>query len=161
MIKSTRKILFGLIAFSAALFLQSCGDSEKGGGTVSSRCVNCVITHELSDPEELTPLNANDNSATIVFQQVFQTLVHIDFKTYEIVPVLASEVPVITTNEDGTVDVSMEIRPEAKWDNGEPITGHDVAFSLKVLLNPKTDSKALKPYFDLYRIVVVLNSLEY
>ncbi|MEO1433973.1 MAG: ABC transporter substrate-binding protein [Bacteroidota bacterium] len=155
MIKSTCKILFGLIAFSAALFLQSCGDSEKGGGTVSSRCVDCVITHELSDPEELTPLNANDNSATIVFQQVFQTLVHIDFKTYQIVPVLATQVPEIIQNPDGSVDVSMEIRPEAKWDNGEPITGHDVAFSLKVLLNPKTDSKALKPYFDKVKDVII------
>ncbi len=135
-----------------ALLFSSCGDSTS---TTSDKVDDTVITHQLSDPEEMTPLNANDNGSTIISYAIFQNLLHIDFKTNQIVPVLAKERPVITKQDDGRVTVDMEIRPEAKWDNGEAITGNDVAFSFKVLKNPETKSKALKPYFDKVMDVIV------
>ncbi len=134
------------VAFSMTLL--SCGGGDSGNGALSGNYENRVITHALGDPEELTPLNSNDNGATIVFQHVFQTLLHIDFKTYEVAPVLAKARPVFTDTPDGKLKVDFEIREEAKWDNGEAITAKDVDFSLRVLKNPQTNSKALKPYFD-------------
>jgi len=103
----------------------------------------------------LTPLNTSDSGATIIFLHVFQTLVQIDFKDYSIAPVLAKARPVYTELPGGKLQADMEIRPEATWDNGEPITGHDVDFSIRVLKNPKTDSKALKPYLeDIEEIII-------
>ncbi len=144
------KSFFGLLAFSA-LFLASCGSdsaTQGEGGASDASYQNRVIMHALSDPEELTPLNANDNGATMILTQTHSTLIHIDFKTTEIVPVLIKERPKFTKNADGTLDMDMEIRPEAVWDDGTPITGKDIAFTFKVLKNPETNSKSLKPYFD-------------
>jgi len=49
----------------------------------------------------------------------------------------------------------MEIREEAKWDNGTPITGEDVAFSLKVMKLPKADNAHLKLYFDYIEDIII------
>lgn len=131
--------------------LTGCGSDTASSGERSSDNTNYenkVILHALSDPEELTPLNSNDNSATTIFQNVFQTLVNIDFKTYEIIPVLVKANPVFTDLPGGKIKADMELRSEAVWDNGEPITGKDVDFSLRVLKNPETNSKPLKPYLE-------------
>ncbi len=147
------KLLLGLLTI-CVFMLAACGggsnDSSNEGndGPLIGDYENKVISHALSDPRQLTPLNASDNTATTVFRQVFQTLVHIDFKTYEIIPVLAKARPTITELDGGKVKLDFEIREEAKWDNGTPITGKDVDFTLRVLKNPQTDCKALKPYFD-------------
>jgi len=136
-----------LIAFAGTL--TGCGGDGSGNtGSDNTTYENKVIMHALSDPEELTPLNANDNGSSIIFYNVFQTLLHIDYKTYEIVPVLAAERPVFTKLPGGKLQADFEIRPEAAWDNGEPITAKDVDFSLRVVKNPITDSKALKPYLE-------------
>ena len=131
------------------------GGGKNNNGITSTSYENKVVTHALGDPEELTPLNSNDNGATIVFLHIFQTLVNIDFKDYSIVPVLAKARPVFSDLPGGKLRADMEIRAEAVWDNGEPITGHDIDFSLRVLKNPKTDSKALKPYLeDIEEIII-------
>lgn len=140
--------LIALLLTGVLLIQTSCNVQD-------SRCVDCVIQHALSDPEELTPINSNDNGATEVYNHLMQALVNLDFKTHKLTPVLAAKRPTIETREDGKLVLHWEIRPEAKWDNGDPITGHDVDFSLKVLLNPETDSKALKPYFDKVEEVIV------
>lgn len=131
------------------------GSSTDGTGNDTTNYENKVVMHALSDPEELTPLNANDNGSTMVFQNVFQPLVQVDYKTYEIVPVLAKARPVFTDMPGGKIRADFEIRPEAKWDNGDPITGEDVDFSLRVLKNPQTNSKPLKPYFEDIEEVIV------
>lgn len=138
--------------------LTGCGGETANSGERSSDNAtyeNKVILHALADPEELTPLNSNDNASTMVHQNMFQALISVDYKTYEIVPVLAKARPVFTDLPGGKIRADFEIRPEAKWDNGDPITGEDVDFSLRVLKNPETNSKPLKPYFeDIEEIVI-------
>ena len=146
--------LYQILAITLIWLCVSCG-GDTTTNTSTSDYENKVTSHILSDPEELTPLNSNDNGATIAFQHIFQTLVHIDFKDYSIVPVLAKERPVYTELPGDKLRADMEIRAEATWDNGEPITGNDVDFSLRVLKNPKTDSKALKPYLEDIEEVIV------
>jgi len=142
--------IFLILALALTFVLAGCGGGDSDGTTndnMSSE--NRVVMHALSDPEELTPLNANDNGSTIIFLNVFQTLVHLDYsKDATVIPVLAKERPKITKLPNGKMIAEMEIREEAVWDNGEPITGHDIDFSLRVLKNPETDSKALKPYLE-------------
>jgi len=107
-----------------------------------------VNIHLLNGPLQLTPLNTNDYAASTIFQNVFQTLLDVDHFTNGIVPILAKERPIFSELSGGKMKADMEIRAAAKWDTGTPITGHDVAFTLKVLKNPKTDSRSLKPYFE-------------
>jgi peptide/nickel transport system substrate-binding protein len=48
-----------------------------------------------------------------------------------------------------------EIRPDAKWDNGTPITGHDVAFTIRAIKNPLVNAPHTRLYFQFIQDVQV------
>jgi ABC-type transport system substrate-binding protein len=110
--------------------------------------VESVKAHQVTDPMQLCPLSANDVGAEAIMGNIFQSLIAIDFKTYEVTPVLAQSRPVVENLANGKMAVSFEIRPEARWDNGKPITGYDVLFSLKTLRVPRADNKNLAGEFQ-------------
>ena len=114
-----------------------------------------VRIHSLSDPSSLNPYNAYGELATYMAYQVHMSLYGIDFHSYDLIPVLATKLPVYTERADGLFNMQIEIRPEAKWDNGTSITGYDVAFSLKVMKAPQVDNRRLKPYFDFIKGIEV------
>jgi len=111
-------------------------------------CEDCVIQYTESDPKQLTPFNATDPTATIIFNHLFQTLVHYDYQKNELVPVLAKALPTIKRTKDDKIEVQFELHETANWDNGTPITGEDVAFSLKVIKCPFTNNQYLKTQFS-------------
>lgn len=118
-------------------------------------CSDCTVQYVASDPTQLTPFNATDETALVLFNHLFQTLLAFDFQTNELVPVLAKEQAKIKERKDGKVEVSFEIRAEAKWNDGTEITGNDVAFSLKVIKCPQTDNQHLKSDFDLIENIFI------
>lgn len=136
------------------------GSSDDGEGSASKRAgVNEVIVHELADPDMLIPVNSTGASSTYIQEQIFQTLLEINPKTYELTGLLAVDRPTIELLTDGEFAGGMKleyvIRPEATWDNGTPITGYDYLSTIKSILNPKTDCEPLKPYFDWVGDIVV------
>ncbi len=132
-------ILFFAIS---TLILSGCSDTKPNNS--SSR----VIIHQLSDPSSLCPLIANDNSVYSILPNICQTLLGVDYKTYELTPILAESRPKIDYLPDGTMTISVTIRKEAVWDDGSPITGEDVAFSLKILRCPKVNNSGLNGEFQ-------------
>ena len=146
--------LTSLILLLTSLILVQCG---SGGTTTTTNSSDAsrVKMFSLSDPQSLNPYNAQGEQRTYMGYQVSQCLVQIDFETYEIVPVLAKERPVFRDGENGLSIMSMEIRPEAVWDDGSPVTAADVKFSLKVLRTPKTDNEHLKPLLEYIKAVEI------
>jgi len=51
--------------------------------------------------------------------------------------------------------IDYEIKEDAKWDNGTPITANDYIFTIKSILNPKTNCEHLKSYYDWVGDIVV------
>lgn len=119
------------------------------------KCSDCIIQYVDSDPKQLTPFNATDPTATIVFKHLFQTLLSFDYNTNELVPVLAKERPTIRPFKGKKIEVIFEIQEAAVWDDGTPITGDDVAFSLKVLKCPFTNNQHLKPDFEIIEDIII------
>ncbi|MFK7946024.1 MAG: ABC transporter substrate-binding protein [Saprospiraceae bacterium] len=113
------------------------------------KCEDCVVQYAASDPKQLTPFNATDPTASIIFNHIFQTLIHFDYQTNQLIPVLAKTLPTIKTTKDGKIEVQFEIHETANWDDGTAITGEDVAFSLKVIKCPFTDNQYLKTQFSI------------
>ncbi len=139
----TKKIFYGSAVLLCTYVLSSCSSGEY------KQSNNNVTIHELSDAEMLNPINYTDASAGYILTNLFQPLIAIDFKTLELVPVLAVSRPQIEKTEDGKgMIITYNIRPEAKWDNGSPITAKDVEFTLKVIKNPKVNCQHQKPYFE-------------
>ena len=111
--------------------------------------------HSLDDPRQLNPSNAIDGQATIIFYGVMQNLLNIDFQTNEMLPVLAKEVPEIVRPNDTTITIDFEIREQAKWDNGEPITGNDIAFNVKLMKVMTLKNRPRRTYFEFIQDVIV------
>ena len=139
----SRSNFTNLIIVTATVFTISCGGSKYKQSNSQD-----VIVHELSDAEMLNPVNVHDNTGQCILKNIFQSLLDIDFKTLEIIPVLAQSRPQIEKNPDGGLLITYEIRPEAKWDNGSPITAKDVEFTIKVIKNPKVNNPSAKPYYE-------------
>jgi peptide/nickel transport system substrate-binding protein len=133
-----------VVSAVATLVLVSCGGSEDRKVTGSPD----VIVHELSDADMLNPTNYTDAGAGYILKNIFQSLLEIDFKTLELTPVLAEGRPQIEKTSEGGLRITYIIRPEAKWDNGQPVTPQDVEFTLKVIKNPKVKNERIRPYYE-------------
>ena len=135
-----------IIVALAALVLFGCG-KKKGK--------NEVTIHELSDTDMLNPSNYQSADANFYLLQMFQTLWRINPKTLELDPVLAKALP--TEEYDsitGILKYTCEVREEAKWDNGTPVTAADVIFSLKMYKAPVINNEQNRPYYEFVSDVI-------
>ena len=126
---------------------------------IVSRCIepkDDVVVHLAGEPLSLNPTNTSDSWATIIYYNTTFDLINADFDKMEIVPVLAKARPTFTPIE-GTdlVEMSLEIRDEATWDNGTPITVEDVIFTLKTIKIPQTNAAIRRPYFEYIKDIKV------
>lgn len=112
--------------------------------------VGDVTIHELSDPDKLNPLTSQGASSAYIEHSIFMYLLDVDKEKLQIIPWLAKERPVITELEEGPykLRIDYEIKSEAVWDNGTPVTATDVEFSFKTTKNPFVDSEHQKAYID-------------
>lgn len=140
-----------LLAVLVGLFL---GAGCSSNTTVNSKKAdnNSVFVHQLGDADYLNPLISTSANASYIQLDIFQTLLDIDFNSLELEGQLAvgrPEIKEITSGQyAGGMSLVFEIRPEAVWDNGTPITASDVAFTIKALKNPKVNSGSSRPYFE-------------
>lgn len=126
--------------------LSFCESPAKSGSEV-------IVIH-TSDPENLSPVNYSNENALQILNLIYQGLLVVDLEDNQIKPLLVKELPYVTQN-DSLSFFAYEIRKEATWDNGKPITGHDVALTLKVLKCPLLNNDALRPRFDFIRGILL------
>lgn len=112
--------------------------------------ITTLTVHELSDPDKLNPLTSQGASSNYIQHNIFMYLLDVDKENLTIVPWLAKERPIITelTDSEYKLRLDYEIRDEAMWDNGLPVTAHDVEFSFKTTKNPSVDAEHQRPYID-------------
>lgn len=139
---TSRLFAVGLLISTAILSSCSSSSDKKKNDT------NQVVIHELSDPDMLNPITYQDAGADAVMKNIFQALLNVDYKSLELVPILAQSRPEIIKTPEGGMLITYQIRPEARWDNGTPVTAKDVEFTLKVIKNPRVNNMPKKPYFD-------------
>jgi peptide/nickel transport system substrate-binding protein len=104
-----------------------------------------LIIHALSDPEQLNPLTSNDASASTINQNIFQSLLTRDPRSLELKPLLATARPVIAEDK---LSYTFKIRRDVHFQDGRPLTGEDVLFSIKAIKCPLVNAPFLRVYFD-------------
>lgn len=102
-----------------------------------------------------TLLAQSANSTEILDNNVHAGMLELDPKTFELIPYLAKGRPEIKIMDDETMQVTFEIREEAVWDNGTPITAEDYAFTIKAIKNPKTNASTQRPFVEFIEEVVI------
>ena len=102
-----------------------------------------AIVGDSQEPPTLNPfVPGGDNFIVSIIGQGYLTGVQeIDGYTLELIPELVTELPTtanggVTLNDDGTMTVKYEIRDEAQWEDGTPISGADFLFTLETILDP-------------------------
>ena len=120
------------------VFLAACGSSNSGtGGETSGESGEPVKGGVLNFARSqdvdvgLNPINAPSNGSIFVIQQIFDQLVEIGEGT-EVEPGLATS---WNSSKDG-LTWTFHLR-DAKFSNGEPVTGEDVKFSIERFADPK------------------------
>ncbi len=140
------------------LLLCSCKtDPSSTTGTTGVDEKFTVVSHLGASPKSMNPYLTTSSYDRQVFHHIFPNIVHYDTKTLELAPMLAKEVPqavAISEGEhSGRFSLTYEILDEAVWDDGTPVTGNDVDFSLKVVMNPKVKAAPYRAvaanYFDI------------
>lgn len=104
-----------------------------------------------SEPDRLNPILSRQGTAVQIERFIFSPLLDYNPYSLELEPVLLKERPDIEfiKGEDGEdTRMEMEIRDDAFWDDGSPITGLDYLFSMKIALNPYMANQSWATYIS-------------
>ncbi len=101
------------------------------------------INHS-SDPDGLAPYSSRTGPATAIKENMHLSLATYNAQTLQSEPALVTGPAQISA--DG-LRFTYEMRPEARWDHGDPITGHDYAFSVKCMKNSLTDNAQMRSIY--------------
>jgi peptide/nickel transport system substrate-binding protein len=104
-----------------------------------------LVAHSLSDPEQLNPLTSSDATASEILAFIFQSLLTRDPRSLELKPLIAESRPVVS--EDRRV-YTFKLRRDVRFQDGQPLTGEDVLFSIKTIKCPLVNAPFLQVYFN-------------
>jgi peptide/nickel transport system substrate-binding protein len=104
-----------------------------------------LLIHMLGDPEQLNPLTSSDGNASEILALVFETLLTRDSRTLELKPYIAESRPTIS---DDKLTYTFKIRRDVYFQDGRPVTGEDVLFSIKAIKSPLVNAPFLRVYFN-------------
>jgi len=114
--------------------------------TTEDFSVNVLLRGNI---DGLNTLLAQSSFATeILDPNVHCGMLDMDPKTFEFRPYLSKTKPEIKELEGDRMSISFEIREEAVWDNGSPITAEDYAFTIKAIKNPKTNAVSHRTFVE-------------
>lgn len=153
MIFNHRLFLY-LTLISVCIFFHSCKNDPKG---------NEVSVGLAGEPDGLNPITSAGQaySRQVCERHIFCSLGDTDPNTLAFTPFLskadAEITPIDMGNLKGGTSYTYEILEEAKWDNGEPVTGYDFEFTIKTILNPKVNAAVWRGYLDFIKVVRVDN----
>jgi len=131
----------GLLFF----LLAACSTTPSSDKTVKIRLAQ--------DPESLHPLSYGNAYALQILNLLYQSLLTVDIADQSIKPLLSQDLPSVVIN-DSLSSFTFRLRPEARWENGTPITAHDVAFSLKLLQGPFLENERWRAQFDFIEDII-------
>ena len=95
-----------------------------------------VRVSTVSEPTTLDPNLAEDFYSITPVEQLFLGLTNLNNETGEVEPELAES---WTVSDDGLV-WTFNMRQDAVWSDGKPVTAHDVEYSVKRAVKPETAS---------------------
>jgi len=102
-----------------------------------------LIRRLPAEPATLNPITATDVYAGAIDGLVMETMLDMDLKTQELIPLLAESWEV---SED-KLTFTFHLRKDVRWHDGKPFTADDVIYSFERIMDPKVDSAHLRLYY--------------
>jgi peptide/nickel transport system substrate-binding protein len=104
-----------------------------------------LVSHSLSDPEQLNPLTSNDAAASEILQYILQSLLTRDPRSLELKPQFATARPAISADK---LTYTFKLRRDVHFQDGRPASGEDVLFSIKAIKCPLVNAPFLRVYYN-------------
>ena len=105
---------------------------------------NTIHIRLKKDPERINPLLFPNPTSREIYQYIHLPLADFDPDDLELSPILIDKIPtemaIDTGKYKGGVYFDISILPEAKWDNGNPITAEDYIFTIKAINVPLSNA---------------------
>src|SRR5579872_1896724 len=145
------RILRTVCALLAASLLCACSQSRSGSGTASGRDTLRISVPQ--DAKTLDPILASNTIDGFVMRFMFEPLLSANPQG-EPVPMLGAQVP---SRDNGGISadgltITYQLRRNAKWTDGVPVTSRDVKFSWQAIMNPQNNAVSRNGYDDITRI---------
>ncbi|ETI66089.1 peptide ABC transporter substrate-binding protein [Neobacillus vireti] len=155
--KKSKLSLLLVLSLVLSMFLAACsgGDKNEGKDTGKNEGKDKPVTEEskLADKQELNVFESAEiptmDSVLGTDVMSFTTLNAVNEGMYrldqdqKVVPAGAEAMP--EYNADKT-ELTVKLRKDAKWSNGDPVTAHDYVYAWQRAIDPKTASE-YGPYF--------------
>ena len=128
------KKVFILIIMAAGLV--SCGKAREAtfyDNPGKPAYGDTIITASIGEASNLIPILAGDAASHDISGHVYNGLVKYD-KNLNVVGVLAKSWEISADN----LSIIFHLRKDVKWQDGTPFTAHDVLYTYKIIVDPKT-----------------------
>ncbi|NLT24351.1 MAG: peptide-binding protein [Syntrophorhabdus sp.] len=127
--------------------LTSCGrkkDTARYDDPGKPACGDMIITGSIGEPSNLIPILASDSASHEVASYVYNGLVKYD-KDLTIVGDLAESWEISKDN----LSITFKLKKGVKWQDGKPFSAHDVMYTYKMTVDPRTPT----PYSGDFKLV--------
>ena len=136
-----KKFKLPIIIIAFITFLAGCSN-EDGIYSDKGQVFRKVLSQDMAS---LDTALVTDTVSFDVFNQVYEGLYTLD-KNDKAVPGVAKEMP---EKSNGGKTLTIKLRKNAKWSNGEPVTAHDFVYSWRRAINPDTASEYAYIMYDI------------
>lgn len=148
-----RFFAFLFVSLTLSMSLTGCGDRERAevriplssSGAEKPVTGDWLVIHSLSDPEQLNPLTSNDSASSEVLGYIFEGLLIRDPRTLELKPFLAEARPLVSKDK---LTYTFKLRRDVRFQDGRPLTGEDLLFSVKTIKCPLVNAPFLRVYYN-------------
>ncbi len=113
-----------------------------------------------TNPQSINPLYYSSSTDVFICRHLFQPLLSINDSFNAYVPILAAKLPELKYI-NGKTAIHYSLKPEAKWDNGSPLSSDDVITSFKIIFNPHCELSYLTNYYNFIDSIIPLSELEF
>ncbi|MCE2440373.1 MAG: hypothetical protein J4F39_13205 [Candidatus Latescibacteria bacterium] len=94
-----------------------------------------LVLHAFSEPETLNPYGKMDYGSNRILENMFESLLYMEnTPPYRFKGKLAAANPAVSPDK---LSFTFDIREDARFSDGRPVTSADVLFSFKVIKNPE------------------------
>ena len=146
--------IFFLVIF-AGLTILSCSSCGSEPTTNYKYNDNTIRVRLAAEPDRLNPLLTRSTYARYANERIYMTLMDYNPESLEFEPMLLKAAPIMTKITEGEfaggTKFDFEIKDEAVWDDGTPVTAVDVDFTLKLIFTPGLPTAAYRPYYEFFK----------
>lgn len=138
-----KKVLAIAMAVVVTAALSACGMAKSGetdttksaGGFPGTPDQDMVTLNVVSEPTELNSMRVSDSISICVLSHCMSGLIRLDENDVPVADLAESW----DISDDGTV-YTMNLKKDANWSNGEPVTANDYYYSWVTQMKPDTGS---------------------